>query len=122
MAGGPLLAAAIQEVAALPVTATARVIAEPVLLQLQRILGEVPNPDPDEQEFIMAMIKSWEEGRQEARQEARQEMLLHLLRQRFGDEVDAQVEARVATSSFEQLKAWTERLLSAPTLSALLAD
>jgi hypothetical protein len=49
-------------------------------------------------------------------------MLLHLLRHRFGSEVDAQVEARVAAASFEQLQAWSARLLSTPTLAALLAD
>jgi hypothetical protein len=130
MAAGPLLAPAIKDVAALPPTAPARVIAEPVLLQLQRILGQKPNPDPDEQEFIMAMIKSWEEsrdegrreGRQEGRQEGFREMLLRLLRQRFGGEVDSLVEQRVATAPLEQIETWTGRLLSAPTLAELLAD
>jgi hypothetical protein len=122
MAAGPLLAPAVKEVAALPPTAPARVIAEPVLLQLQHILGQEPNPDPDEQEFIMAMIKSWEEGRAEARQEGRQEILLRVLRLRFGSEIDAQVEQRVARASAEQTETWTSRLLSAPTLAELLAD
>ena len=114
----------------MPATAPARVIAEPVLLQLRRILGELPNPDPDEQEFIMAMIKSWEEGRAEARQEGRREgreeahreMLLYVMRHRFGSQVDAEVEARVAAAPFEQLQTWSKRLMSAPTLAALLAD
>ena len=122
MAAGPLLAPALKEVAALPPTAPARVIAEPVLLQLQQILGQDPTPDPDEQEFIMAMIKSWEESRAEGRQEGFREMLLRLLRLRFGSEVDADVEQRVATASVGQIEAWTVRLLSAPTLAELLAD
>ena len=126
MAAGPLLAPAVKEVAALPPTAPARVITEPVLLQLQHILGQDPNPDPDEQEFIMAMIKSWEEGRAEARAEGRQAgesaVLLRLARQRFGDAVDPQIERRIATASIEQLDTWTSRLLSASTLAELLAD
>ncbi|HWO24381.1 MAG TPA: DUF4351 domain-containing protein [Kofleriaceae bacterium] len=126
MAAGPLLAPAVKEVAALPATAPARVIAEPLLLQLQRILGQVPNPDPNEQEFIMAMIKSWEESRAEARQEGRQEghqeVLLRVLRLRFGGEVDVRVEQRVAAASVEQVETWTACLLSAPTLAELLAD
>jgi len=122
MAAGPLLAPAVKEVAALPPTAPARVIAEPVLLQLQHILGLEPNPDPDEQEFIMAMIKSWEEVRAEGRQEGFREILLRLLRQRFAGEVDAQVEQRVAVAPVKQIETWTARLLSAPTLAELLAE
>jgi hypothetical protein len=49
-------------------------------------------------------------------------MLLGLLRQRFGDEVDAQVERRVASAPVEQIETWTTRVLSAATLAELLAD
>lgn len=75
-----------------------------------------------------------EEGRQEGRQEGieqgRQQgirqgecaVLLRLLRQRFGEEVDARIERRVATASVEQIETWTVRVLSAPTLAELLAD
>ena len=66
-----------------------------------------------------------EEARQQERQKNRQrsqEVLLHLLRQRFGHEVDAPIERRVASASFEQVETWTERLLSATTLAELLAD
>jgi hypothetical protein len=59
-----------------------------------------------------------EQGRQEGHQEA----LLHLLRQRFGDEVDAQIEQRVTAASVEQLQAWIARVLSASTLTELLVD
>jgi hypothetical protein len=38
-----------------------RAVAEPILLQFQHVLGQSPGQDPDEQEFIMAMPKSWEE-------------------------------------------------------------
>jgi hypothetical protein len=63
-----------------------------------------------------------EEGRQQGRHQAFQEILLRHLRQRFGDQVDAQIEKRVATASFEQVEAWTARVLSASTLTDLLGD
>jgi hypothetical protein len=44
-----------------------------------------------------------------------------LLRQRFGDAVNAQVEQRIATASLEQVEAWTGRVLSAATLAEVLA-
>ena len=125
-AGGPLLGPAIADLAALAPTDPARVIAEPVLLELQQFFGQNPSHEPDEQEFMMAMIKSWEEGRTEARLEGRregyQELLLRLLRLRFGSQVDARVERRVADSTAEQIEAWTTRVLSAATLDELLAD
>jgi hypothetical protein len=45
-----------------------------------------------------------------------------LLRQRFGAEVNTQVEQRIAAASFEQVDAWSARVLSAATLSELFAD
>ncbi len=59
---------------------------------------------------------------EQGRQQGIQEMLLRLLRQRFGDAVDAHVEQRIATASTEQINAWSARLLSAPTLADALAD
>ena len=63
-----------------------------------------------------------EQGIQQGRQKERRRLLLRFLRQRFGDEVDAQVERRVGVASGEQLEIWTMRVLSAATLSELLAD
>ena len=48
-------------------------------------------------------------------------MLLRLLRQRFGDAVDAHVEQRIATASIEQIDLWTVRILSAATLAEVFA-
>jgi predicted transposase/invertase (TIGR01784 family) len=85
-----------------------------------------------------AIVTVGQQIRQEARQEGieqgRQQgleqgirkgectVLLRLLRQRFGNEVDTDLERRIATASIEQLETWTERLLSAATLAELLAD
>jgi predicted transposase/invertase (TIGR01784 family) len=63
-----------------------------------------------------------QQGVQQGRQQGVQDMLLRQLRQRFGSEVDAQVAERVATASFEQIEAWSTRVLSAATLADLFAD
>jgi predicted transposase YdaD len=60
------------------------------------------------------------EGRQEGRQEGQRELLLHLLRVRFGEIPEAAV-ARVNAADLDQLGRWAERVLSAPTLDAVLA-
>ena len=61
------------------------------------------------------------EGRQEERQRL-QELLLHLLRQRFGDAVDAPVERRIAMASIEQIATWSRRVLSVATPGELFAN
>lgn len=58
----------------------------------------------------------------QGRQLGRCELFLDLLRQRFGDQIDANVEHRIATASPEQIKVWSERVLSAGSLSEVLAD
>jgi hypothetical protein len=66
-----------------------------------------------------------EQGRQQGREEGRQglqELLISLIRQRFGGAVDAAVERRIAAGSVDQIKTWAGRVLSAATLSELLAD
>ena len=81
---------------------------------------------PQAKEAIMTMEQQLiEKGIQKGRQEERrwfQESLLRLLRQRFGNEVDAHVEQQVLAGSGEQLAAWNARVLSAATLSELLAN
>jgi len=67
-----------------------------------------------------------EQGRQEGRREGRREgecaVLLRQLRRRFGDAVDTDIEQRIATASIEQIDTWADRVLSAATLTELLAD
>ena len=55
----------------------------------------------------------------QGRQEGRQEVLLQLLRARFGELPEAAV-ARVNAADLDQLKRWIDRVLSAPTLDAVL--
>jgi hypothetical protein len=73
MAAGPLLAPAVRELASLPPDAPERVVAEPILLTFQHRLGQSASPTSEEQEFIMAVLKSWEDGKAEARAEGRTE-------------------------------------------------
>jgi Domain of unknown function (DUF4351) len=63
-----------------------------------------------------------EQGHQEGRREGECAVLLRLLRRRFGNAVDTAIEQRVATASIEQIYTWTERVLSAATLTELLSD
>src|SRR5262249_51567261 len=82
MAAGPLLAQAVKEVAALPAHAYERAVAEPVLLAFQHMLEQKPSQDPEEQEFIVDLLKGWEIARTEGRTQAQAEALLTVLRVR----------------------------------------
>jgi hypothetical protein len=55
MAAGPLLASAVPEVARLPADAAERAVAEPILLQFERMLGQQATRTSDEQEFLTAI-------------------------------------------------------------------
>jgi flagellar biosynthesis/type III secretory pathway protein FliH len=63
-----------------------------------------------------------QQGIEQGRQQGMQGVLLRLLRQRFGDAVNAQVEQHVAAASLEQVETWTGRVLSAATLAEVIAD
>jgi hypothetical protein len=122
MAAGPLLAPAVKEVAALPPDAYERAVAEPVLLQLQHMLGQDSSQDPDEQEFIMAMLKSWEEGKAEARAETQANAVLTVLRVRGIAVPDAARERILAQKNLEQLKRWLEKAAVASSIGEVIDD
>jgi hypothetical protein len=72
------------------------------------------------------IVESWrreaiQEGLQQGLERERK-LLLRLLRRRFGAEVDGETEHRVAAATAEQVEVWAERVLSAATLTELLAD
>jgi predicted transposase/invertase (TIGR01784 family) len=82
---------------------------------------------PEAKDTIVTAAQQYiEQGRQQGIQQGIQRgesaVLLRLVRQRFGDAVDPQIEQRIATASIEQLDTWTARVLSAATLAELLAD
>jgi hypothetical protein len=62
------------------------------------------------------------EAVQEGVTQGERKVLLRQLRRRFGAEVDAETERRVAAATGEQLEVWAERVLSASTLIEILAD
>jgi predicted transposase/invertase (TIGR01784 family) len=96
---------------------------------LQALLERELGPEAKEA-IVTAGQQIREEGRQEGRREGRQEgrregecaVLLRQLRRRFGTAVNTDIEQRIATASIEQIDTWTDRVLSAATLTELLAD
>ena len=135
LGAGLVLRQAIAELKALRAEDPVRSLALPLLVRLRL---EIPS-DPaqrttDDQEFLMQTQDIVEIWRQEAVQEGVQQgvkqgiqqgegaALLRLLRQRFGDAVDAHVEQRVATAPIEQIDRWIMRVLLATTLAEVFAD
>ena len=92
---------------------------------LQALLERELGPEAKEA-IVTAGQQLIEQGRQEGRREGRREgecaVLLRLLRRRFGTAVNTDIEQRIATASIEQIDTWAERVLSAATLTELLAD
>jgi hypothetical protein len=126
MAAGPLLAQAIKELTALPPNAHERAVAEQILLDLQHSLGQQPRRTPKEQEFIVAMHKSWEEGRAEARAEARAETraddVLAVLRVRGIAVPEAARKRILAQKDLKRLARWHERAIVATSLEEVIDD
>ena len=63
--------------------------------------------------------EGFQQGERAGFQQGERATLLLLLRHRFGNQVDKQVEERVATASIERIETWTIRVLSAATLADL---
>jgi predicted transposase/invertase (TIGR01784 family) len=92
--------------------------------ELKQLLEREIGPEAKEA-IVTAGQQLIEQGRQQGIEQSRQrlqDLLLRLLRQRFGDEVNAHIEHHVATASVDQIETWTTRVLSAATLAELLAD
>ena len=143
LGAGQVLKQAIAELKALRAEDPGRSLALPLLVRLRL---EIPT-DPaqrtdDDQEFLMQtqdIVETWrqeaiqegvkkgvqegvKQGIQQGIQQGECAVLLRLLRQRFGDAVDAHVEQRIATAPIEQIDLWTMRILSAATLAEVFAD
>jgi hypothetical protein len=98
--------------------------AEPALLSFQRLVGQRTGRDldDDEQEFIMAMIKSWEEGRAEARAEARCEAVLTVLGARGIAVPDAARTHILAQKDLALLERWLIRASVASSVGEVIDD
>jgi hypothetical protein len=101
-----------------------RVIAEPALLSFQQSLGQVPsqNLDQDAEAFIMAMIKSWEEGKAEARTETRAHDVLTVFRVRGLAVTSADRERILAQKDLAQLERWLERAVVASSVAEVIDE
>jgi hypothetical protein len=92
---------------------TNRVDREALSIVLERELG---------MEAKNTMMTTGEELIEQGSRQASQRILLRQLHRRFGDEVNAEVERRIAAAPMAQLEIWIDRVLSAATLTELLAD
>jgi hypothetical protein len=130
MAAGPLLAQAIQDLSELPRHAHERAVAERILLGLEDSLRKQPRRNRQEQEFIVAMYKTWEEARAEARAkgltkgraEAQANAVLIALRVR-GIEVSEAARKRIlAQKELPRLERWLEKAIVATSLGEVIDD
>ena len=83
------------------------------MLQLRNVLGHKPRRPPKEQEFIVAMLKGWEdaraEGRTEAQAEAQAKAVLTALRVRGIAVPEAARKRILAQKDLQRLERWHER-------------
>ncbi|HEY6176483.1 MAG TPA: hypothetical protein VIX73_18635 [Kofleriaceae bacterium] len=130
MAAGPLLPRAIEDLIALAPDAYERVVAEQILLQLQHALTRRSHRTPEEEEFIMAMHKGWEElrtesiaaGRAEGIAAGQAEAVLTVLRAR-GIAVSDAARARIlAENNVTRLKRWVEKAIVVSSIEDLIDD
>lgn len=130
MAAGSLLVPAVEEVAALPPDSYVRAVAEPVLLYFRHVLAQEPSRTPDEQEFIVAMYKTWAEHRAEGRAEGRAEShaeaqanaVLTVLRVRRIAVSDAAHQRILAEKDLQRLERWLERAVVAASVGEVIDD
>ena len=90
------------------------------------MLGQKTSLDADEQEFNMAMIKSWEEGKAEARAETRVETLIQAILTVLstrGIEVPAAARDVISvTKDATLLNRWLAKAVVVSSIAELLGD
>jgi hypothetical protein len=124
MAAGPTLPRAIEDLIALPANADERVVAEQILLQWQRALTRRSQRTAEEEEFVMAMHKGWEELRTESIAAgvvaAQADAVLTVLRAR-GIAVSDAVQARISSEkNLRRLKRWLEKAAAATSIADVI--
>ena len=116
--------------AAFPPKAHERAVAEHILLDLQHALRRQPSRNPEEQEFIVTMRRSWEDARTEGRTEGRAEgrtetqanALLTVLRVR-GISVPVAARKRIlAEKDLQRLERWHEKAIVAASIEEVIGD
>jgi hypothetical protein len=127
-------------VAALPQDAYVRVIAGPVLVSFQHMLGQDPSQPsgPDEQDFLMKMYDYWDQahdegrdegrtegrtqGRTEGQVEARARDVITVLRVRGVAMPDAVRDRILAETDLERPLRWLERAAVATSIGHVLDE
>jgi len=124
MVAGPRLSEAIEDLGALPEDAHERCVAEQILLNLRHALGTKPSRTPEEQEFVMRMLRGWEDarmdGRKEGRVEAGADALLTVLRVRGIAVSDAVRQRILAQKDPERLARWLEKAVVATSITEVM--
>jgi predicted transposase/invertase (TIGR01784 family) len=82
---------------------------------------------PEAKDIIMTagerlILQGEERGLRKGLEQGMRAALLRQLRQRFGAEVTPEVEQRLASATTDRLEGWLDRVMTAATLEALLAD
>lgn len=91
-----------------------------LLLNLSHALGKKPSRTPEEQEFIVRTLGTWEQAREMGRAEEAAQALLTVLRVR-GIEVPDEVCARfLAQKKPDRLERWLERAVVASSIDEVL--
>jgi hypothetical protein len=122
MAAGPGLVDAIKELGTLPSDAHERTVAEDILVHLQDRLAKRPSRTSEEEEFVVAMRKSWESARTEGELARGVRDVLTVLRVR-GIAVPEAVRKRIeAEKDPARLERWHERAILAASAAEVIAD
>jgi hypothetical protein len=120
MAGGPGLAAAIDDLAALPADAHERAVAEQIVLYLRDALGKKPGRTPEEEELIVKLYGTWEDAKVQARAEEAARSVLTVLRTRGINVPEAARERILAQKDPKRLERWLEKAVVATSVTEVI--
>lgn len=129
---------AISELHALPPDAHERAVAENIVIHLRRTLADKPSRTPEEEEFVVKMLGSWEKGMEKARKEGRAEgrheglregraegradAVLTALEVRSIDVPDSARERILAEQNPARLKSWLKKAILANSIADVLGE
>jgi hypothetical protein len=122
MAAGPVLPEAIADLAALPMDAHERTVAEQILVHLQHALGKKPGRTPEEEEFIVSMKSTWKDARIEGEIAANAGAVLTVFGVRGIVVSDADRDRILAEKDPARLKRWLEKAVLAPSVAEVLDE
>ncbi len=104
----------------LPPDAHEHAVADQILLNCRRVVGQEPSQIPEEQEFIVFMQNTWEQARDDGRMEEAARSVLTALRVRGIEVPDAARKRILAEKDRERLERWLERAILASSIVDVL--